>query len=376
MEILIHHSHNSHTMRNILTLLIFFAFFHLNAQDVSFSNAELKLLKKELKDDPRAKAIVGEFESRAKKALGDAPDPIELIQSQGLLMGNPAKMASLKSLGDVNKIFAFSLIYRLKGEKKYLNKATEFLKAWARENKPDGNPINETKLEDLVFGYDLIRKDITKNNRKEIDAWLDAMATAEVNHVSGKGDKGTAVNNWNSHRIKMITMINYILRNGKYDKVIDVELKRQLEVNLNPDGSTHDFYERDALNYHIFSVEPLLKTAIVIKRATGKSYFTIESSKGGSIKKSTDFLVPFMTGEKTHKEFQNSKVAFDRQRASNNEKGFMIADFIPSKGIVALVTAEYFDPSYLEVIKKASGDQNYLEWQLLVNKVRRMSEGK
>ncbi|WP_207423545.1 alginate lyase family protein [Desertivirga brevis] len=363
-------------MRNILALLLLFPLAQLNAQDVSFRNAELKLLKKELKDNPRARDIVKEFESRAEKALADETDPIKLIQSQGLLMGNPDKMASLKSLGDVNKIFAFSLSYRLKGERKYLNKATEFLKAWARENKPDGNPINETKLEDLVFGYDMIRKDIAKKDRSEIDAWLDAMATAEVNHPSGKGDKGTAVNNWNSHRIKMMTMINYILKNGKYDKIVETELKRQLEVNLNPDGSTHDFYERDALNYHIFSVEPLLKTAIVIKRASGKNYFTVESSKGGSIKKSTDFLVPFMTGEKTHKEFQNSRVAFDRQRASNNEKGFMVANFIPSKGIVALVTAEYFDPAYLDVIKKASGDENYLEWQLLVNKVRRMAEEK
>ncbi|WP_207532303.1 alginate lyase family protein [Desertivirga arenae] len=363
-------------MRNILALLLLFPLAQLNAQDVSFRKVELKLLKKELKNNPKARDIVKEFESRAEKALTDAPDPIKLIQSQGLLMGNPAKMSSLKSLGDVNKIFALSLMYRLKGERKYLNKAVEFLKAWARENKPDGNPINETKLEDLVFGYDLIRKALSINDRKLIDAWLDAMATAEVNHPSGKGNKGTAVNNWNSHRIKMMTMINYVLKEGKYDKIVENELNRQLEVNLNPDGSTHDFYERDALNYHIFSVEPLLKTAIVIQRATGKNYFTIESSKGGSIKKSTDFLVPFMTGAKTHKEFQNSKVEFDRQRANNNEKGFIVANFIPSKGVVALVTADYFDPAYLEVIKKASGDEDYMEWQLLVNKVRRRAEGK
>jgi len=347
------------------------SFLNIQAQHVSFSKSEIKHLKKEIRKNKEAKEIVTEIINRANDALDDIPNPIKLIQSQGLLMGDPAKMASLKSVEDVNKIFSLALTYKLTGSEKYLNKASGFLTSWASVNKPDGNPINETKLEDLVFAYDLIRNDVSVSDRQSIDNWLDAMATAEVNHPSGKGDIGTAINNWNSHRIKMMTMITYTLKNGKYDKIVEYELKRQLEVNLNADGSTYDFYDRDALNYHIFSIEPLLKTAMVLVRATGRNYFKVESSKGGSIKKSTDFLVPFMTGEKKHKEFEHSKVPFDRQRANNNEKGFMIADFIPSKGIIALVAGAYFDPSYLAVIKDANDGKEYFDWQLLVNKVRK-----
>ncbi|MDB5012183.1 MAG: hypothetical protein JWQ25_385 [Daejeonella sp.] len=341
------------------------------AQLVSLTPAELTRLKKEIKQNEAAKNIINSIEDRAKKALVNDPNPVELIQSQGLLMGNAAKATTMKAVADVNKVFSLALTYKLNGDENYLNKTVDFLKAWATVNKPDGNPVNETKLEDMFFGYDLIRNDISKPDRILIDNWLDRMATAAVNSPSGKGDKGTGVNNWNSHRIKVITQIASILKNGKYDTVITRELNRQLENNLNADGSTYDFYERDALHYHIFSVEPLTKAAIYLHRATGENWFVKQSSKGGSIKASVDFLVPFVTGEKPHKEFLNSKVAFDRKRASNNEKGYIIADFIPSKGIVALSAASYFDKGYLDVINKAvKTDEPYLNWETLLNMMR------
>lgn len=359
-------------MKRIATVIIVFFFaYNAKAQFVSLNRTELANLKLVIERDTAAREFVKPFQRLAERALNEQPNPIEVIASQGLLMGDPAKTESLKAVQDVPKIYSLALCYKLEGDEKYLKKATEFLSAWARVNKPNGNPVNETKLEDAVVAYDLIRQDISVAERKLIDGWLAKMADAEVDHSSAKGNRGTAVNNWNSHRIKVITQIAYTLKNKKYYPVIEKELRKQLYNNLNEDGSTYDFLERDALNYHIFSIEPLLKAIIVLHRATGKNYFAIESEKKGSVKKSVEFLIPFMTGQKKHQEYRNSKVPFDRQRASNNEKGYQVADFIPSKGIVALSVAAYFNPEYVETIKTASPKgSEYQDWQLLLNQVR------
>jgi len=344
----------------------------VRAQYVSLDASEVDALRKLVKTDEQASQFYKRIERRATEALDDAPAPIPLITSQGLLMGDPNKMASLEALKDVDKVFSLALVATVGGEPRYREKCITFLLAWAKTNNPDGNPINETKLEDMVFAYDLIRSDISAKDRIQIDSWLSRMREQEIQHVSGRNGKGTSVNNWNTHRVKMMIMINYTLKDGKYDKHVEEQLVKQIGNNLNADGSTYDFHERDALNYHIFSIEPFLKAITVFKRATGKDYFQVTSSSGGSIKKGVDFLVPYMKGVKSHKEFLNSKVEFDRKRARNNEKGFQVNDFIPGRGIPALSPAVYFDQSYLDVIDKAkAGTEPYFDWQILLARVRK-----
>ena len=290
------------------------------------------------------------FKTKADKSLSEKANPIAIIRSEGLLMGDSLKTASLKALQDVSKIYALSITYRLTNQKKYLRKTTEFLLAWAEINKGNGNPINETKLEDAIVGYDFIRNKIKKKDRILIDNWFRTISDAEVNSKYAETGKGTAHNNWNSHRIKIIVLITYTLHDKNYDDFINSALKTQISKNLNPDGSSIDFEHRDALHYHIYDLEPLLQAAITIKRATGKDYYHYQSKEGASIKKSVEFLVPFVSGEKKHIEFENSNVPFDKARAANNEKGYQPANFVASTGIYALSLAAYFDTKYLKVI--------------------------
>jgi hypothetical protein len=358
----------------VLFVGLFMLTISVRAQYVSLDASELDSLRKLFKTDGQASNFYTRAERRAKESLDDTPAPIPLITSQGLLMGDPNKMASLQALQDVDKIFSLALTAKISREPHYLEKCISFLLAWAKANNPDGNPINETKLEDMVFAYDLIRSDISEKDRMQIDSWLSRMREKEAQHISGRNGKGTSVNNWNTHRVKMMIMINYTLKDGKYDKHVEEQLVKQIANNLNADGSTYDFHERDALNYHIFSIEPFLKAITVLKRATGKDYFQVTSS-GGSIKKGVDFLVPYMEGVKKHKEFLNSKVEFDRKRARNNEKGFQVNDFVPGRGIPALSPAVYFDRSYLDVIDKAkAGTEPYFDWQILLARVRKHVE--
>jgi hypothetical protein len=364
-------------MKKIIVLMFVFASLTIkvSAQYVSLSNDEFSKLKTLINSDPTVKAAFEPFQTLADKALTEEPDPIERIASEGKLAGDPDKIKTAKSVEDANKIYALALVYKIYDNKACLNKAAQYLQAWARVNKSCGDPIDETKLENLITGYDIVRNAIDPAVKKEVDSWLQNIADGELNSKYMAPGRGTAVNNWNSHRIKIIAMIVYTLHNDKYDKIIQNELTKQIAINLYADGSGLDFAERDALHYHVYTLEPLITAAMVIYRATGKNYFNYESEKGSSIKKSTDFLVPFVTGEKTHGEFLNSRVAFDKARAKNNEKDYQAgAKFNPLNGVHVLEQAAYFDGKYLAAVKQAPAPgegRRTNEWELVLNRVRK-----
>ncbi len=178
-------------------------------------------------------------------------------------------------------------------------------------------------------------------------------------------------NNWNSHRIKVVGLIAYTLNNKAYQQFTDTSIKKQILENLYANGSGFDFEERDALHYHIYTLEPLLKIATVIKRTTGVDYYIYTSATGSSIQKSMAFLAPFATGEQVHHEFVNSKVAFDKRRADNKEPGYTIgADFKPETAVGVLSSAAYFEPRYMIIVKKLLNTSNrYPDWQSVLNAV-------
>jgi hypothetical protein len=365
-------------MKKLIVFIgLLISYTYANAQIVGMTNVEIRALRHDIDTNSTPyKKVIHPFLISAQKALTETPDPIAEIQSQGLLEGNPAKIASTKAVEDGYKVYSLALVYRLYNDKTYLNQTTAFLLAWSNTNKASGDPINETKLEDLITGYDLVRDQTSTENKKLIDAWLESVADAEVNSVSAKPGKGTAINNWNSHRIKIITLIAYTLHTKKYDGFIITELEKQLAINLNPDGTTHDFVERDAFHYHTYDLEPLLTTCIAIYRATGKDYFNYHTPNGSSIKKCVDFMIPYMLGDKAHGEFVKSTVPFDLQRAKNNEKGYKAGTlFKPESGLYTLSLAAYFNPDYVSVITQTmSKIPDYFNWQLALNSVKRNSK--
>jgi len=357
-------------MKKIILLLLFTGLFTFaKAQYVGLSNAEFDQLKQIIKTDASAKNLYASFQVSADAAMKDQPNPIVKILSEGHLEGDPDKIASLKAVRDADKIYALALVYRVDGDKNYLTKAQEYLLAWAKTNKSTGDPIDETKLEALFAGYDMVRDQVEPDARKKIDSWLDSIADGELNSDHARPGKGTAINNWNSHRIKIITLIAYTIHTKKYDKDIPKELMAQLGVDLYPDGTSYDYIERDAFHYHIYTLEPLLRAITAIYRATGKNYFNEESYTKSSIKRSVDFMVPYVTAQLTHAEFANSKAKFDRARAQNGEKGYQVKNFIPTTAIYVLSQAAYFDSIYLPIVRQLSGGNTEDNWQLLLNKI-------
>ncbi|PST84986.1 hypothetical protein C7T94_02375 [Pedobacter yulinensis] len=355
----------------ILCLCIACIFSGVRAQFVSFSGPELDKLKNRMAADQQAAVLYSKWKRTAEAALASKPQPIEKIRSQGLLMGNPAKTASLNAVADAPKMYALALVYRIEKDEKYLNKATEFLCSWARTNQATGNPVDETKLEEAFLAFDLIRPAVKRKQRDSIARWLNSIAAAELSAASAKEGRSTAKNNWNSHRIKIMVQTTLATGTRQFKAAIDKAIRTQLALNLQADGSTFDFHERDALHYHIYSLEPLLKALIAWRRAGNTDYFRYSTPGGASLKKSVDFLLPFFTGQKQHIEFANSKVGFDKARAGNGEKGYVPAAFVPGRAIPVFTLAAYFDAAYTAVLNHAEPrPAAYLDWELLSSEVK------
>lgn len=341
------------------------------AQYVSLTTAEIGKLKQLCSTDASAKARFAEMQRAADAALADTPNPIDTIHTEGRLKGDPKKTATGLAFRDMHKMYALALIYRTGGDKKYLNKAVEFLAAWSTKNVPNGDPIDDTNLDPAVETYDLVKDELDAANNKLISGWL--AQTAEMEIKKFKPGRQTSYNNWHSHRLKEIGEIGFAIGDKKYQQYAVDGIREQIAKNLLPDGSSVDFKLRDALHYHVYDLEPLLKLAIILKRATRVDYYNYESPAQTSIKKSVEWLLPFLNGEKTHGEFVNSTVSFDKKRANNGEKDYVAGTlFNPKNGVGTLVLTEYFFPDAINLIQKLTGStQTYVNWQLVLNKVKR-----
>ena len=344
-----------------------------SAQYLSLNKIETKKLISLVNTDKDVKQLYLKMERLANTALTEVPNPIDTIVSEGHLATDPKKIRTVKSLADLHKIYALAISYTITNKDTYKTKCIEYLVAWSSINKGMGNPINDTKLDPIFDAYDLLKDQIDPSSKATITAWMQQVADAEIASPRYKSvNSKTLFNNWNSHRIKVVGSIAYLINNNAYKVFTDSSLKKQILKNLHADGSGMDLEERDALHYHVYTLEPLIVIATIIKRATGIDYFNFRSASGSSIKNSVDFLLPFATGQKTHPEYVNSTVAFDKKRAENKEPGFTIgANFQPIAAVEVLSTAAYFSETYLQYVQNLlTTKSKYPNWPAVLNAVR------
>jgi Alginate lyase len=346
----------------------------LTAQDAGLRPAEIRALKDSLRATTADNSLLKLFDAQrqlADQSLTEDPHPIDTIRTEGLLQGDPKKIATQQALRDMRKIYALALVWKVSGDRKYLSALALYLTAWAATDRPRGDPIDDTNLDPVIEAYDMVKGDLPPATEETVRAWLKATAEVELSAPFNRPNRATSFNNWHSHRLKIVGEIAFAIGDTALQGYTVRGIREQIARNLNADGSSSDFILRDALHYHVYDLEPLLTLAIVLQRATGVNYYTYVSPAGTSIKKSVDWLLPYLTGEKTHGEFVNSTVEFDRQRARNGEAAYKAGTlFDPKNGVPTLLLATYFDadPELMPLARKLSGTEDrYPGWQAVVN---------
>jgi hypothetical protein len=314
---------------------------------ISLAPSQITALREALRVNATAARAFAPVKKLADGALKEKPRPVKRIVSEGRLHSDPEKIQSLKARGDLPKAEALGYAYALTGKTEYGEKARKLALAWARVYEPDGNPINETEFVRLMKGYDLTRALYAAHERGKVDRWLFRMA--EKQKAAIRPASSTSKNNHHSHRLKIVGHVAFLLANSDLIGWVMSDTKRHLNVNLFPDGSTFDFRQRDALHYHVYDLLPLIELAMATDK-NGIDLYTHRTPEGASLEKSIAFLIPYVTGEKTHREFVRSSVKFDLQRSTAGDPSIKVGEkWNPKKAKILFDLAGYFQPRFHQV---------------------------
>jgi hypothetical protein len=265
---------------------------------------------------PQAREVIRAANAAAQRE----PHALPRVHTEGTLPHQGIYDQSREAMRDWPVMRDLALGFALTGDETYLRAVTRYFAAWLDVYRPSLNPIDETGLDNVILAYDLVGNWLPDPLRRKMAELMRALATGYL-AVQPNARKGTTVNNWQSHRVKLITLSAFALNDPGLISSAQRALQTQLDYNLRADGSTVDFEQRDALHYVVYDLEPLLIAALAAK-AHGLDWYSIKNRNGASLETALQWLAPYATGERTHEEFAHTTVEFDRTRAKAGLPGF------------------------------------------------------
>jgi hypothetical protein len=336
------------------------------AGPVSLNGAEADTLRQLIGRDQEAATQYKGIVKVANGALKDVPHPVSVIVGEGRLDSDPAKMETEVALKDMPKISALAWAWLVSQDGKYAQKGEDFILAWARENRPDGDPINETTLEPLIVGYDILRNQFAPRDRVTVDNWLRSMAITTWN------DSRHLCGNWQSHRLKTVGLVATVLQDNDLWNAVEDGFREQMNTSFQADGKSIDFDLRDAMHYHLFSVQPLLTLACVAHQRN-HDWYGYQAKSGASLKLAVDFIKPFALGQETHTEFKHSKAKFDQTRAAAGQHEYTPHVWSTCNAGPVFAEASCVDPEAENLAVKVwcgAPAKKFVNWDSVVNYVR------
>ena len=203
---------------------------------------------------------------QATQALRRQPAPVITLRSAGIADRNdPALRATRRAFRDADDAVNLALAYLIFHDHPYLLHSQQILRRWAAINEPTGHPIDETRLQGLIWAYALICDTLSPADRANIVNYFDKMHKAKS---AWKFGPRTRHNNHRTHQLKMLVLLDRILALPCRDTHID-ELRAHLKRNLQPDqGESVDYRQRDALFYHVYNLEAWLEIELLTRCCT------------------------------------------------------------------------------------------------------------
>lgn len=330
---------------------------------VVLSPEEMTRLRVVIGENTHARSLYDSIVGLSGRHATKAAAPLEVIHYEGLLNTDPRRIETMKSLSDIDKVV--NLIYSYYGDPQpdFAERAVKFVLAWAQTYRPNGNTINENKLVPLFWTYYLFRNRFTVEQSKLVEDWMTSVAHGQMSRPT------TPMNNWEAKRLKIIGVVGCILNDPKLKHFSIRGFKNYIDTAYFADGTSNDLRERDALSYHISGLTPCIALfATCTQFDKDFDLFNYESPSGASIMKAVEYTRPYATGEKTRKEWLNTKVELDRRRAAAG-----IAEYQPGipfdrdKAIPMLEWACYFDPFWCELISSNGGEAYTATWVGMLN---------
>lgn len=305
----------------------------------------------------------------ADTGLMRSPGPLPVVHTEGTLPGQGIRDQSLVARRDLPAMLDFALAYRLTGERKYLDAADRFLLAWAETYIVSLNPIDETNFDALILAYDLTEPDLPAETREAVDGFLRALATGYLDAMDGAPKH--FYTNWQSHRIKIAALAAFQLGDARLIERTFEDYQKHVAANILPEGTVFDFYERDAIHYVLYNVDPMMMAGLAAK-AHGLDWFDWKNASGTGVSSVIDWLQPYVEGAKTHQEFVHSRIEFDAQRLAAGQTEYA-GPWRPERAVNTLTLASLLDDRYSAALNAllATTDRRPPSWMTLYGTTRR-----
>ncbi len=303
--------------------------------------------------------------AEAEPLLDAEATPLAVIHYEGLVNTDPRRVETVKSLSQMADAARLMRYWQATGDERAAETLRRLILAWTDTYKLTGNDVNENKFFPLLVAYHGLRPTFAEADRERTDAFVERLGAIHVAAV----ESGGRFTNRFTKRVRLVAVCGMILGRPEWVDTAHQGVRRFVEGSLNPDGTSIDFLHRDTLTYHCSALKPVLELAIVSGEA-GRELYVWENSRGGSLKRSVDFVVPYALGQKTHAEWVNSKVDLDRKRAEAGIEKYQPGRPYDPRGDRDLFEfAAYFDPGLTNVVEHLSEDEadGIATWQLLVN---------
>lgn len=319
--------------------------------------------------DADARELARQAAQAAEPLLDIEPTPLEVIHYEGLVHTDPRRLASVAKLRQMADLAVLVRHWQVSGDARAASTLRRLVLAWAGVYRLTGNDVNEDKFYPLLVAYFLLRDDFTPQQRATLDAWVLRLGELHRKAI----DKPQLMTNRYTKSVRLLAICGMILGRQDWLDTSRQCVRRFVSESLYDDGSSLDFKRRDTLTYHASSLRPPLELAM-LAGAQGRELYAWQSPKGGSLKKSVDFVVPYAMGEKTREEWVNSKVPLDRRRAEAGLDQYRRGRlYEPRQALALMEQASYFDPDLLRVVYHLTGSQakRFPTWQTLIHEAAR-----
>ena len=274
---------------------------------------------------------------RMKEELALSPNPVPELFMEHTLDSDTRRIASRSALKDVDIVFhaaacaAYASDFQL--AQLSLRRSLEYLERWSAIYIPQGNPVNDSYLLPMLLAARLIWPQILEAKRNDLIKWIRGFVTQGDRFYAGEIDAGSrrivrpdsdsrVKNNWQTWRLAIRSSAVTILNDQREMEVTANLIANQIEVNLNSDGSSYDFLQRDALHYHVYDLDAWTHIAIVSPKI-------LTTQHRERIQKAFLFMKPYYEGSREHIEFANSKVPFDAERREAGIPEYQNVPWIP-----------------------------------------------
>jgi hypothetical protein len=299
-----------------------------------FPPRAIETLRARQRDDPEARKFFVVVVDVAGRSLKKSPSAQATLEIEGHLSSADAVVVN----DDMRLLVAFGLDYRLNGNPRALEQAGRYLLAWANAYKPTGNPIDEEVFYKFVMGYELVREAMPRDASQQVDRFLRRLFDRERAFTEAR-EIIVSHSNFESRHLALVTAIAFSLGDPAMTGYCEARYREQISGNILPGGTlrtlfpdavrfsrlagrldedlprgtTFDFVQRDAMEYHVASLQGLVIAAWVA-RNQGLDWIGLPGTSGQTLRDALDFTIPYATGAKTHIEFARTLATFDIER--------------------------------------------------------------